>query len=178
VDLHKMKALHPRLAGWEQPYSWWFNSDGLVGGGDSRATYTYVQFFRNGSLEVGFDIFPHAEPTGGLRVLLMEDWALHAAQEYPPVLQVGGASYPLSFLASLVGVKGFRAASAGWYRNPLGNPADRDLICLPDVVFESEEEDAHGVLRPVFDALWQCWGQDRSPSYGADGEWTRPQTNR
>lgn len=48
---------------------------------------------------------------------------------------------------------------------------DRDVLMLPDVVFDDLRTPVHTVLRPALDALWQASGLAFCPCYDGDGEW-------
>jgi hypothetical protein len=46
---------------------------------------------------------------------------------------------------------------------------------LPAVMIEDygQKEDYCQALKPMFDAIWNAAGDEGSPSYGAEGKWTR-----
>ncbi|MCH8993059.1 MAG: hypothetical protein IIA44_15075, partial [Acidobacteria bacterium] len=50
-------------------------------------------------------------------------------------------------------------------------PIDRDVLMLPDVVFDSMDCDVPQTLQPIFDALWNAAGFVRSPCYDNNGKW-------
>ncbi len=60
-------------------------------------------------------------------------------------------------------------------RPNLGEPIDRNMLTLPDVLFEDMPPDIEHVarsLRPLFDGLWQANGHAGCSNYDADGNWT------
>ncbi len=51
------------------------------------------------------------------------------------------------------------------------HPIERDVAILPEVHFESFDEDIPTVMRPIFDAVWNACGHPRSFNYTQDGIW-------
>jgi hypothetical protein len=83
---------------------------------------------------------------------------------------VGAVSdYPFIVAPSLLGMKGLRMR--GSFDAVIGTAIPREVVLLPDVIVERDDVNIPTVLRPLFDALWQCVGVERSPSYGPDGTW-------
>jgi hypothetical protein len=52
-----------------------------------------------------------------------------------------------------------------------GAPIDRDMLLLPDVLVEDYECSVPRLLRPIFDAVWNATGFERSPNYDEEGNW-------
>ena len=52
-----------------------------------------------------------------------------------------------------------------------GAPIDRNVLLLPDILVEDYGCDVPRSLRPIFDAIWNATGFERSPNYGEDGNW-------
>jgi hypothetical protein len=49
---------------------------------------------------------------------------------------------------------------------------DRDMLLLPDVLIETYTPDMPTLLRPLFDAVWNAAGWERSINYDEKGKWT------
>jgi hypothetical protein len=154
-----------------------FNADGFCVIGH----YSYTQFFRDGSLEVvvANAALTRAERGGNLLALeLVEDYVRQIVNKYMPLVVSAGASYPFSLVCTLLGVRAVEAFFMG-RRSGIQpaelRPFDVEEVSLPDVLFESDEDlQASDVrLKPVFDALCQCVGVERSLSYDAAGNWKR-----
>ncbi len=57
-----------------------------------------------------------------------------------------------------------------------GEPIDRDTLVLPEVFIEDyesiiNESEVARTLRPIFDAIWNACGFERSYNYDEDGNW-------
>ena len=48
------------------------------------------------------------------------------------------------------------------------------MLILPDVLIEDYDCDVPAALRPVFDALWNAAGYERSLNYDENGCWNPP----
>ena len=173
VDLHAIKARGPQPVEDFHSFGTRFNVDGLALGVDAgqNGADSAVQFFRDGCIEVATGI-ARRDVLPPLTVL--EDLALSAIAAYAPLISHAGATYPLSVVLSLAGVRGRSAVSAQRFRDPLG-PINRDVLSAVDIALDDERENVASSMRPAFDSIWQAFGVDRSPSYGPDGKWTREQ---
>jgi hypothetical protein len=45
------------------------------------------------------------------------------------------------------------------------------MITIPDIIIADLDFPVATSLRPAFDAIWNAYGYERSPSYRANGEW-------
>ena len=89
-----------------------------------------------------------------------------------------GVDAPLYLMLTLLGVYGFNfAVSERLQVRAVGNraihPIDRRVLDVPDRFIESLDANIDGVLRPVFDVLWNAAGWPRSMSYDEQGRWVR-----
>ncbi len=50
-------------------------------------------------------------------------------------------------------------------------PIDRPVLVLPDVLIEDYTVNVPTALRPIFDAVWNATGFDRSFNYDEAGNW-------
>jgi hypothetical protein len=50
-------------------------------------------------------------------------------------------------------------------------PIDRDILFLPDVLFEEADAPVERVLRPAMDGLWQAVGAADCLNYDQAGNW-------
>lgn len=82
---------------------------------------------------------------------------------------------PIFCLVSLLGVRGFYTPTENivGFGTP-APPIGRDVLLLPDVVFEDYRTQVSEVLRPVFDTLWQAVGYQGCPYYDNDGNFIGP----
>lgn len=173
VDLSKLKTAEPLEA--HSSYGPRFNVDGVAIVPDEQdgRSHSYVQFFRDGALEVTTQAALQTRP-GEFYASRFERDALEALTRYLPILQGVEVGRPLAVLISLVGLRGLHPIDPSPFARPKERrAADRDLYTLPDLVLHDDDTDVAASLRPVFDTMWQCFGFERSPNY-AGGRWSLP----
>lgn len=88
------------------------------------------------------------------------------------VLQIAGAQPPFALLVSLVGVKGMDLTNPRGFHGASA-AIDRDLLVLPEALCETFDWSRDAGMRPIIDALWQASGGEGSPSYDANGTWSK-----
>jgi len=125
----------------------------------------YVQLFRSGQIEA-VEAYNHEH--NGVRVMNIwqtEEEVIDAITRYVAVLTEAGVEPPISVLLSLVGVRGYGLVPSPQRDHRTRPLVARDVVTLPDVLIEDPKVDAPRMLHPVFDALWQTFGQPRSYCY-------------
>ena len=148
------------------------NIDGLLAYDAASAlnpgSFGYAQLFRDGRYEaviawrltIQNDSPPYI--SGGDAEAMIVSGTAQALR----VLEVAGAQPPYAVLASLLGAADVKL------RPPCGfceHVIDRDVVLLPDVLYEEARWDAGARLRPVLDALWQASGLERSYGFNDQG---------
>lgn len=143
----------------------------------SRPTCSYLQVFRNGSIEaVEVHIMRKVED----KRYLPSSYEVELLEALPRFLSVQkqlGVEPPLFVMLSLLEVSGYTM----WLTRPGfpprlydRHPIDRDTLLLPETMVESFECDLAEVIRPIFDAVWNAAGLPRSMNYDYDektGKW-------
>jgi hypothetical protein len=141
----------------------------------AATTHTYLQIFRNGSVEAveaallspgeSGPIIPHGPYEGEL---------LSALPRFLAIQQRLGVEPPLFVMHSLLGVSGYTIPiHRGAIGIDRGHPIDKDTLIIPEAMVESFECDPAEVLRPIFDAVWNAAGWSRSLNYDQTGKRTR-----
>jgi hypothetical protein len=148
-----------------------YNADGYYTTDNASGCSGYVQVFRNGIIE---------SAVGDVRAKLV----LHAnnveyeiaskVAAYMSALSRAEVAPPMFIMLGGVRVHGTMVAAGARpiaTQPPLGTS---DWI-LPAVMIEDygQKEDYCQALKPMFDAIWNAAGDEGSPSYGAEGKWTR-----
>lgn len=160
------------------------NFDGLVAwdpASDDRATRTYVQLFRNGSVEAAISWPGRSD---GDRLLIPSiTYEEEIVKALPRLLRLQasiGVSPPAFLMMSIVGIGGFSLGV-----NPsedlfgdIGRPVDRNEILLPEVLLESLDVEVSKVLQPLFDIVWNSAGYERSLNFDEDGHWVGAERKR
>jgi hypothetical protein len=162
----------------ESSYTGRYNLDGFFVEGMRRtASYpgmpsygSYVQVFRSGAIEAGEGGLVFHQKL--LPSLLIEELILKATDRFLDALKKVDTPLPIFAMLTLMGVKGMQMAKGSLvYYDP--GIIDRDLISLPEVVIEDFDIDVARLLQPMFDAMWQAAGIERSPNYDENGNRTR-----
>jgi hypothetical protein len=89
--------------------------------------------------------------------------------------QAIGVAPPIVALVSLLRVRGWGIRGENTrdellhYRQKL--TIDRDTLMLPEVLFESFDDNVGSRFQPAFDAFWQAGGRKASPNYDEEGDW-------
>lgn len=160
-------------------YNHRYNIDGFVAyqaGGDK--SYSYSQAFHTGAMEIVDSWLirptpPGSDQPGRLRIGSPPiEAAIIDGFDVAIAFQTAvGAEEPIVVMLSLLNVKGFsiESASHGFY--DVSEPIDRTDILLSDLVVPDRTVPAKKALRPLFDELWNAFGQPRCLQYDSDGNW-------
>ncbi|MDD2745348.1 MAG: ATP-binding protein [Candidatus Gracilibacteria bacterium] len=151
------------------------NYEGLATyAGELTNVSSYVQLFRNGTLEAtesgGFtEIIRDSERY--IPSLSYEQALIKSLDRYMQFMRDVGLVGPFSIHLSLLGAKGCKLAVA-----PSGFldeyfPIDRDILETPDALVEDSEGNPEQILRPMFDTIWNACGLPRSLNFDEDGNW-------
>jgi hypothetical protein len=146
-----------------------FNLDGyLVYGGNKRCE-TYIQYFRNGGIEIYtsrlYNLGNEKNPQG-LNGNDFEKLTVKHIEESISISSEFGVEPPLIIYLSLMDLKNI----AMFKKTEIVGNFDRDDILFPGIVVDNLDIDVSGLLRPLFDILWQASGWNGSPNY-KDGVW-------
>ena len=177
VNIASIAELNSKLMplgsiGWDGRY----NFDGYVtftqtrdnGGRDA-----YVQLFRNGAIEA---VSSRMCCIYGNQKLIpsvaYEKDIIEGTLRYLNALQALMFEPPLFVILSLVGVNGY-TMSVDTHRYWVDRVVtiDRDALLVPEIIVESYEANVASLLRPVFDAVWQACGWNKSLNYDSAGNW-------
>jgi len=168
------RDLQLRMEPMSGPGSWSrrYNFDGLMTFPSGIASY--VQLFRSGVIEAAEgDFFKWTQDGKSIPTTALEDAIVKAVERYLRLQKELGISLPIALLLTLIGVKGFVLNVPHRYFVFSKIGVDRNVLPIPEVMVQSYELSEPEMLRPVFDALWQSGGFERSFSYDDNGEWTR-----
>ncbi|MCP9449268.1 MAG: ATP-binding protein [Nitrospira sp.] len=144
-----------------------YNFDGAL----SEATNSYLQFFRNGMIELctGTLFSPREKQIASYS---FEQHIILSSGTYRHCLQNIGVSPPLIFFLSLTGVAGYTMGLSAEYGHLEQTPIRDPVLLFPEIVMDSFDQPIDHLLRPVFDRLWNAVGFERSPNYNDEGKWS------
>jgi hypothetical protein len=102
-----------------------------------------------------------------------ESCLIDGVQELLKYLLAYDVEPPIFVMLSLVGVRGHVLV----YQNAIheATAIDRDVLAIPEIIFDGSHLDVRSLMRPCFDAVWNACGFPRSMSYNPAGQWTRRQ---
>jgi len=157
-------------------WSYRYNYDGLVSFLDDRKTGTiqsYDQLFHNGIIEaVEVDLLSPRDDKKRIPSVAFECSIVQAFDNYIDVLGKLGVDFPVWVALSLLGVKDYWMLPApslyGCYRS---YQIDRDELIIPEVQVEQVKVSGEEILKPIFDAIWNACGYERSFNYDENGKW-------
>jgi len=127
---------------------------------------TYVQVFRNGAIEAVDARTFNGERTEEKVIpsVYIEKELMEATSRFLRELVLLDFTPPAFLMLTLTGMKGYTMAvdrRYDWGQHPI----DRDTLFLPDIRIDDFKAPAATLLKPVFDALWQCMGWHGSLNY-------------
>lgn len=97
---------------------------------------------------------------------------LNVLPGYLKLLQSVGVTAPVTILLSLIDVRGYIMAYDRFMFRSLNTPLDRNEVLLPGVTLSDLALPIEQAVRPIFDALWNAFGFERSYNYDEHGNWT------
>lgn len=155
-----------------------YNFDGIFSSTSCEGNHSYVQMFRDGTIEA-VDTFilrkGRAEGQADGPYLFKEDEPIlvKAVSKYLMLQQRLSVEPPLFIMLSYLGVLGYTMYNDPRSRYRQYQPIDRDTLLIPEVVVEHFNGEIPEMMRPIFDALWNAVGQPSSLNYDEDGKWLR-----
>src|ERR1043166_665283 len=152
--------------GWSSPRH---NFGGLLSFAQYESScYSYLQLFRNGSVEaVNTTLLKKAE-----REDLPPEQYIYDAYEYQVLETVKrimslqkelGIEPPIFAMLSFLGVKGYEMSFSGISSLEEGRKIDRDDLILPEEVIESYDADLSSAMQRIYDVVWNAAGYSRPP---------------
>lgn len=160
-------------SGWNSMYS----LDGLVtySGPEERfeSVRAFSTIFRNGVVEAVAQVYT-GEKDGRRQLPLssIEQQITPGLEHILSQLQQLSVLPPCYLMLSLVGVRGLCAPTNEW-RGGLSYPYRSDKMLLPELMIDEAlvKEAPVIFLRPLFDLMWNGFGQYGSPNYDRDGNY-------
>lgn len=159
--------------------SWHYriNLDGYVTHGGRSASgsggldTTYCQVFRSGQIEaVSADLVRDIKGRVLIASLAYEKELIEVTARYLEALGKVGVEPPLLVMVAFLGARGATMGVDARFQGDL-HPIDRDVLVLPDVLFDERPHDLPRAMRPIFDAAWNACGVAQSLNYDSGGSW-------
>jgi len=161
----------PQSSGWDRR----MNLDGIVcysKNRDENYAYSYVQLFRNGTIEA-FKTIPiwkndnddkeYMSSTG------LEKSIIEVFNEYISVIKSLGVKPPIYISFQMLNIRNLRMSYNGIHRPP-DTPISEDAIATRDIIIESFDASLEEEFKYEFDRIWNAAGFIRSPNYDRKGK--------
>jgi hypothetical protein len=157
-------------------YSSRYNLDGFLTHSGSRKSANdadgYCQLFRTGAVESVYAAL--VKPSNNRRFIpsvAYERYVINAASSQLQLLESLQVPLPIVGMLSMLGVAGAELSTHDALNWGEHSPIDRDVLILPDVLIENYQIKVTQTFRPIFDAVWNASGYERSFNYDNDGNW-------
>ena len=172
-------ALAPQAAG-ERRY----NFDGYLAhsGWTKENVRTYVQVFRDGYVETVDAYTLRNRDSKWISIIDVEREVIKSTYDYIELFHLVGVEPPFVVLLSFLDVKEYVILPNRHYGTRdewIKHRIERNVLTFPDVVVEKHpwsgvdgDQEIARLMQPVFDALWQAAGWERSFSYDKNGNWS------
>lgn len=96
---------------------------------------------------------------------------IEGVQTYLKGLKESGVPVPIVITLSMTGVRNVEMGGGERMYRFESTPIDRDVLLMPDLMVEQYDVDTPRLLQPIFDAVWNAAGFERSFNYDKDGAW-------
>lgn len=136
---------------------------------------SYIQVFRNGVIESVY-LFNKTENHSQKYIpYTYEALVIEQIKQHLDFTKKIGMIPPFIILLTILDVKGYKLSYPRRNNYPGFSDThfeiDRNILFLPDVIFEDYQNDVATVMRPVFDSVWQASGDSMSLNYDTNGKW-------
>ena len=152
-----------------------FNFEGFMNYRGGEICGGYTQIFRNGIIEATkADIIMDRDGKKIIPSLSFDQWIFAVLPGYLNGLRTLGVPPPLVVMISLQEIAGVLLGVGGDiydFSSPV--PFKSPDLLLPEIMIEDygTEQDYQRVMRPAFDALWNCAGYAASQYFSDDNLW-------
>lgn len=149
------------------------NVDGWIArsGFNSGRTRSYVQLYRNGTLE-SVTYWERWEVDGMVFLpgTAFDEDVHRVLQSLQQLYGAIGVAGPVAAMVSLIGMKGWRMGAGPRHRLSERHFDRAPLLC-PEVVLDSIDGDVLPLAKPLLDLAWNAAGFSQSMNYDQTGKW-------
>jgi hypothetical protein len=151
-----------------------YNADGflLTSRGTTDEGRSYLQIFKNGSLEYGDSYVLRWNSRDLIPSKILEEKLVATFEQAQSLLRSLEVVPPIYVTLTLIGVKGAKLATPYFANGYESHPIDRAVVVCPDVEVQHFAEDRPypATLLPIVNSVWQAAGIAQS-LYIRQGEW-------
>lgn len=155
-----------------------YNMDGIIaytGTYSSRPSYSYVQFFRNGILEI---VYGHEEEDEEDNALMKHIFAIYDEKDIVESISKNmkifkkiGVETPIFVFITLLNIQDFQMPVSSSFQQRRLPKIYKDILVLPEVLLNSYDVNIGNSLKNPFNVVWNAFGRAKSPNYDENGEW-------
>jgi hypothetical protein len=151
------------------------NLEGILAFGTHEVCFSYLQLYRNGTIEVvqGNILAHEHENRQIIPSVSYERYILEYLPRCLRLLETIGANVPIAVALTLIRTKGLYMGVNTIFGD-VGYPIAAETIVLPEVIVDDFAAPANQVLKPLFDIVWNACGFPESGNFDADGNWRPP----
>lgn len=163
---------------------WNYNFDGFLISTPFKEQFiqSYVQLFRNGSLEYSYCLGNEDENKHLTEFFNYQEYFIEGLRSFVDGLKILEISPPIVLMLTLTEVKGFRILFPSKVHREYINkenidlleqrmiPIDRDVMLLPEAIIEDFDFDANAIHHTIFDIIWNSVGVDILPKFDNSGK--------
>ncbi len=145
------------------------NFDGLLSFAQyDKSCYSYLQLFRNGSVEmVNTSLLIRNERENRTPELYIDNrYEQHVIEGIGNILSLQkelGVEPPLFVMLSFLRVRDYVVAFSGTHPSGEGHPIDQNDLLLPEEVIETFDSDVESVMQRSYQIVWNAAGYSRPP---------------
>lgn len=134
--------------------------------------FSYVQFFKNGIIEIvksGIAVRAgESDNSFYIPGRLLEERIVESVKSCLDFYKSINIPIPIYLFATILGVNNIPVTSKNMVDyNGIENlpKIDRNIVKFPEIEISNIDKDVEEFLKPIFNALWNASGMERSPSY-------------
>lgn len=131
---------------------------------------SYAHLYRNGIIEFVEGSILKYDEKRKIPIVFLEREIVKTTRYSFDSLRIMEVQTPVFVYLTLMGATGYTLSGTGLYYLDSGHPIDRDVLALPEVVFEKYDENIEEALKSTFDLIWNACGYPGSESYNEKGE--------
>jgi hypothetical protein len=148
-----------------------FNFDGVLASHSGAESRSYLQVFRDGSIEaVSWTPFYERDGEKTLLGQDLEEQLLTACEVYSRLQSGLGMEPPWILAVSVLNIRGYKLYKDDWWeRRGFIQAFDREALVMPEILVEDASRPPRDLLQPAIDAIWNAGGLPGSPFNGEEG---------
>ena len=147
------------------------NLDGFITADTGGVARAYTQIFRNGAME-SVCVLPSLQGSPSLGSIWYEKELMKLMENYLELARNLHVSPPYFVILSFIYANGIILNVSPERGGALTLTEREDSLMVPEIMIEDQNAKPECALRPLFDRVWNAFGQLRSFNYDGEGNWS------